>query len=344
MPEYINTNMIILARESRGINQTELAGMIGMAQANLAKIESDSYRISDDALANLSHVTQYPISFFSQHGTIAPENLNFRKREKVPQRLLNPINAKINIMRLHVQIVTNEIKISPPVLPKMEVTEEQTPQKIALKLRKLWKIEKPVVDNVTALLEQNGVVVSILNFNTERVDSRSILTDNKFPIIFLNSLMLGDRQRFSMVFQLGQLIMHTFNIVDADRDVAHEANQFAAEFLMPEKEIKKDFDDRNITVALLGELKRKWKVSMIALLYRADDLGYLTENQKRYILQQFNELKIRRREPIELDVPVEKPQLIRKWLTELKTKQKLDVKGLAARLHLNTDEFIELYN
>ena len=42
---------------------------------------------------------------------------------------------------------------------------------------------------------------------------------------------------------------------------------------------------------------------MIALLYRADDLGFVTANQKRYLLQQFNKLKIRRREPQELDVP-----------------------------------------
>jgi Zn-dependent peptidase ImmA (M78 family)/DNA-binding XRE family transcriptional regulator len=343
MPEFVNTNMVILARESRGITQIELAAKIGTSQSSIAKIEHGEIGISDEAIEKVSAVTQYPVSFFYQQGSIAPENLNFRKREKVAQRLLTPINAKVNIMRLHVQMLARELKVIIPSIPVIEATEEQTPQKVALKLRKLWKVEKPVVDNVTKLLEQNGVVISIFNFNTERVDSRSILTDDKLPIIFLNNLMLGDRQRFSLMHQLGQIIMHTFNQVASNRDVSHEANQFAAEFLMPEKEIRKDFKD-GITVPLLGELKRKWKVSMIALLYRADDLGYMTENQKRYVLQQFNELKIRRREPIELDVPVEKPELIRKWLTELKTKQKLDAKGLAARLHLNTDEFIELYN
>jgi len=44
------------------------------------------------------------------------------------------------------------------------------------------------------------------------------------------------------VYELGQLLMHTFNIVSVDRDISHEANAFAAEFLMPANEIKKDFE------------------------------------------------------------------------------------------------------
>ena len=137
--------------------------------------------------------------------------------------------------------------------------------------------------------------------------------------------------------------MHTIGSISWDRDVVHEANLFAAEFLMPEKGIRPDFEN-GINLPLLGELKRKWKVSMISLLFRADDLGFLTPNQKKYLIQQFNEQKMRRREPVELDVPVEKPAMVRKWIADFKTKQKLDVKDVASHFHLNTDEFIELYN
>ena len=136
--------------------------------------------------------------------------------------------------------------------------------------------------------------------------------------------------------------MHTYRAVDWNVDVGHEANLFAAEFLMPEKEMREAFKD-GVTLALLAELKRKWKVSMISLMYRADDLGFLTENQKRYLVQQFNDKKIRRREPVELDIPIEQPKLFRQWIAELKKKKKLDVGGVSAELHLRTDEFVELF-
>jgi hypothetical protein len=70
----------------------------------------------------------------------------------------------------------------------------------------------------------------------------------------------------------------------------------------------------------------------------------LTENQKKYLLQQFNTLKIRRREPVELDVASEKPELIRHWINTVKKQKKLDTAGITRELHLNANDFIELYN
>ena len=186
-------------------------------------------------------------------------------------------------------------------------------------------------------------MVTSFNFGSERVDSRCVLTDDKFPIIFYNSSLLGDRQRYSLAYQLGHLIMHTFNKVDWDKDVSHEANLFAAEFLMPEQDIRSDFEN-GVSIPLLGELKRKWKVSMISLLYRADDLGYITDNQKRYLLQLFNTQKIRRREPVELDVPIETPTMLKTWVKDFKNQEGLGVPGVASLLHLSPNEFIELYN
>jgi Zn-dependent peptidase ImmA (M78 family) len=83
---------------------------------------------------------------------------------------------------------------------------------------------------------------------------------------------------------------------------------------------------------------------MIALLYRADDLGYLTPNQKRYLLQQFNALNIRRREPLELDIAIEQPQLIKHRIAQVKSKLKLSTVELAALLCMELPEFMERYN
>jgi Zn-dependent peptidase ImmA (M78 family)/DNA-binding XRE family transcriptional regulator len=338
-----NGNMILLAREARGLSQHELADKIGMSKANIGKIENGDTTVKEQFLKLIADATNFPVSFFKQEQKVYPEHLIYRKRAKVSAGLLTPISAKVNIIRFHVQYLLSALNIPNPQLPIFEVTEKNTPQVIAHKVRKAWQIEKPVIDNTVKLLEKNGIAITSFNFGTERVDSRCVLTETKFPIIIYNKALLGDRQRFSLIYQLAHLIMHTATNVNWDRDIGHEANLFAAEFLMPEKEIRKDFEN-DITLPLLAQLKLKWKASMISLLYRADDLGYLTPNQKRYLLQQFNDQKIRRREPLELDMPVEQPALIRKWISDIKARQKLDVKGIASLLNLNTDEFIELYN
>lgn len=342
MRSRVNTEMIRLARDSRAINQAELAEQIGILPSHLSKMESNEVGISDEQLQQIANVTKYPKAFFFQDGVTVPENLAFRKRLKVPQKVLTPITARINVIRQHVQFLTKTLDINKPELPSFRITETVTPEKAASKLKQRWSLNDATVTNLVKVLEDNGVVIVTFDFGTERVDSRTIITDNGFPIICYNSSLLGDRQRFSLAFELGQLVMHTNTEVSLDRSISSEANAFAAEFLMPSSEIAKDFKD-GVTIALLAELKKKWKVSMISLLYRADDLGFVTDNQKRYLIEQFNKLGIRRREPVELDVPVESPKIMKSYIAEYRRKTKSSTAEIAEKLCLHTDEFLQLY-
>jgi Zn-dependent peptidase ImmA (M78 family)/DNA-binding XRE family transcriptional regulator len=336
-------NMIVLAREAKGLTQIELAEKIGMSNTNVSKMEKGEINVSEETISSIAAATNFPISFFKQETEIYPEYLAYRRRDNVAQKLITPINAKVNILKFNVQYLIKELKIENPAIPQYEVSEANSPATIAQKVRKAWKINAPVIEHFIPLLEQKGIAIISFDFETERVDSRCIKTENNYPVIIFNRSLLGDRQRFSLAYQLGHIIMHTFYDVDWERDITHEANLFASEFLMPEKDIRKDFES-GISFVQLAQLKKKWKVSMISILYRADDLGYLTANQKKYLLQQFNEQKMRRREPKELDVAVEKPTLVRKWIYEIKQRKKLDVKEMALLLNLNIDEFIEFYS
>ncbi len=338
----INPQMILLAREARGMSQSDLAERLNSYKASVSRLEHGDGPVDENTLIALAEATHYPPQFFMQKGEILPVNLSYRKRKQVPAKLLTPIEAQMNIIRNHVQLIINGIGSADTTLPIFEVTEKTTPEQIANLVRKSWRVPAGPIENLSRLMEDKGILISSFDFATDRVDSRSMLTDNNQPIIFLNRNLLGDRQRFSLAFELGHLIMHTYCTVAHDRDINHEANLFAAEFLMPAKDILPDYKD-GITLSLLGELKRKWKVSMISLLYRADDLGLLTPNQKRYLVQQFNDQKIRRREPPQLDVPKENPQRIRQLITELMQKARLNIFQLCTLLAIEHDDYIAYY-
>jgi Zn-dependent peptidase ImmA (M78 family)/transcriptional regulator with XRE-family HTH domain len=340
--EQFNPVMVTLAREARGFTQQDLAERINAQKAFVSKIEHGELGVSENLLDSISKATSYPVNFFYQPGTILPTNLSYRKRKKVPAKVITPIEAKFNIIRNNIQFLTRSLNKHSPLIPTYKVTEENTPNKIAKQIRQCLGLNKPVIDNLTKVLEDQGIIISCFEFGSERVDSRSILTDDGFPIIFLNKSHLGDRLRFSLAFQLGHLVMHTYAPVPADRDISHEANLFAAELLMPAEAIAEDFKE-GVTLPILAQLKRKWKVSMISLLYRVDDLGLLTPNQKRYLIQQFNQAKIRRREPVELDVAKEQPQLIHQMVVELCNQERLSLPEFSQLLALELDDYIELY-
>jgi Zn-dependent peptidase ImmA (M78 family)/DNA-binding XRE family transcriptional regulator len=342
--EQINPQMIVLARESRGMMQKDLADKLGVSSGKLSYVENGELTLDDKELEKLSKALNYPSNFFFQQGeAYLPSSINFRRRLKVVQRLLTPVVANINIYRLNIEKLMIGLKFAQPKIPVVDMNKCGTPQEAAKKLRSYWKVPSGPIDSMTALLEENNILVLSFDFETDRVDSRTILTKGMYPLIVINKRMLGDRQRFSLAFELGHLVMHSLSLASTEQDIDHEANLFAAEFLMPEKDIRKDFEASDITLSRLGELKGKWKVSMQSLLYHACDLGFLTVNQKRYLISQFNSMKIRRREPQEFDIPIEKPLLIRNLMTKYRNAQRITINELAATFNLTQDEFMERY-
>ena len=117
----------------------------------------------------------------------------------------------------------------------------------------------------------------------------------------------GDRIRSSTAHELGHLVMHKGLNYDGS-NLEDEANQFAAEFLLPEQSMRRAFR-QNFTLDYAQRLKPTWKVSMQMLIRRARDLGCITERRYRYLFMQIGKRGWRKAEPV--DIPTEQPRLYR---------------------------------
>ncbi|MDO9340673.1 MAG: helix-turn-helix transcriptional regulator, partial [Bacteroidales bacterium] len=62
----INPDMLLLARESRGISQSELAKAIGVSQGKLSKAEKGEQGLPTDIFNLLCKYLSYPVTFFHQ--------------------------------------------------------------------------------------------------------------------------------------------------------------------------------------------------------------------------------------------------------------------------------------
>src|ERR1700674_2324056 len=102
MPESYNNAMVTLARESRGLTQTELAKMTGVPQGTISKVESGTVQISQELAGKISRALGYPESFFHQTDAVYPfgsTTFYHRKLQSVPVHVLKQIEAKVNIYR-----------------------------------------------------------------------------------------------------------------------------------------------------------------------------------------------------------------------------------------------------
>src|SRR5262245_4375991 len=104
--QTVNPQMIVLARESRGWTQQTLSEKIHSYKANLSRIEKGDSRVSAETLEAIAEATGYPLHFFYQKAEIVPTNLSYRKKQNVPAKIITPVEAQVNIMRMHAGFLT----------------------------------------------------------------------------------------------------------------------------------------------------------------------------------------------------------------------------------------------
>jgi Zn-dependent peptidase ImmA (M78 family) len=109
------------------------------------------------------------------------------------------------------------------------------------------------------------------------------------------------RSRFDVAHELGHLVMHG-ELLWGVPEVEKQAHQFAAAFLMPAHDIEAELPQR-VDWSILFELKRKWQVSLAALLMRARTLGRLSEGAYISAAKAASARGWRRVEPVPLGDP-----------------------------------------
>lgn len=300
MKAKYNYELLELAREARKLTQKEVALRISFSQSRLSKAEVGKQTLTEENLIELSKVYDYPLSFFYTNTDSAPAgHLYFRRRVTTSAKIINSIVANTRIYKMALDELMSAIEMPDYDLSSYS-TDIYTPEEIAQRVRLTLRITKGPVYDLTALLENHGIIVAKIDFgiDMEKFDGLSSVTDSGHKIIFLNSRMPNDRLRFSLAHELGHIVMHLDNLPTHSETIEEEADRFASEFLMPEKEIFSSLN--NLNFSKLGDLKRYWLVSMRAIVRRAKTLGTITDQQYRNLQIDFSRKGYAKKEPINL--------------------------------------------
>lgn len=302
--------MLVLARESRGICQTDLARETQITQPTISKLEKGiSSEPKKDLIKKISRVLKYPVDFFYQQGSwYPPTDPLYRKKSRVNKNSIKQNLATANIIEIGISKLMSNIEFIEPNLVDFDLDRHGSPKDAATYLRKYWKIPCGPIKDVTEVAENAGIFVINLDFGTELIDGFTIISNRCInPIAFINRNFPGDRTRLTLAHEIGHMVLHQYPTEEMEK----EANEFAAEFLMPEEDIRGYFRG-GLSLQKLASLKAYWKVSMQALVRRAYDLGCITKSTYSSWFQTFSRLGYRRSEPNPIDN--EKPSLLKEVL------------------------------
>lgn len=332
--------MIILARESRGIVQADLAKALNLTQGHVSKIEAGLIGVTDEQLAEIANTLQYPITLFSRTETVygyGSSCLYHRKRQSLPVTDLRRIIAELNLLRIGIGRLLRSVELTPgSVFPRMDIADYHgSAEYIAQLVRGAWAIPAGPVQNLTHTIENAGGIVVRCSFGTNKLDAISQWVPGMPPLFFVNTDIPTDRFRFSLAHELGHVIMHQIPTSDLEQ----EADRFASEFLMPAREIGPHLSP--LSVPKLAQLKPYWKVAMSAIARKAHDLGKITPRHYKTLLAQMGNARIRMNEPVQL--PPEAPELLLKIIGAHRSDHGYSVSEISRLVDFNEREFRQRY-
>lgn len=336
-----NPEMLILARESRAMTQAGLAKAADTTQGRISKIENGVLDPPPALVSDFATALEYRESFFYQSEQIygLPQSYT-RRKQSLGSATQRRIFAEINIKRIQVMRLLKAAQIEERhPLPQLAVEDYHgSAAEVAQAVRASWLLPPGPVRNLTRSLEAAGVLVIPAEFGTREIDAVGQRISGLPPMIFYNPGVPADRLRFTLAHELGHLVMHR---------VPHplmedEANEFAAEFLMPLREIRPQIPSR-LTLADLASLKPVWRVAMSALLVRGRDIGKISDGQYRYLWSQMSRNGWRLREPAELDFPAEHPTILRDLIALHLNTLRYNTEELSEVLHIFLPEFRQRY-
>ena len=336
--DRLDPRRITFARELRGLTKKELAESIQKTPSAMSQIERGLIRPDLETFVRVSLALKLPPSFFVEKQAslkhIELASCHFRSLRSTPQSMRRQSARRGELSIDFIEL----LELKGLLFPKEELTNFNFPaetddeiEKAAIALRQHWNLGLGPIPNIIKLVESKGIIVLPLEDVCNKVDAYSTWRGQR-PCMLLSQTKSASRLRFDVSHELGHLVLHE-EIAAGEAKTERQANRFAGAFLAPKDSFLEECPRRWSLQAFM-QMKFRWRMSIQALLYRAKDLGCISQSTHQRAMIQLSKAGMRKNEGKEW--ALEKPVLVTQALELLKDQVTLE--GLADEMSLYPKE------
>lgn len=312
---FFDGTRLALARHLAGMRKSELANRIDRSPSAVTAWEANGKQPTPANIAELAIGLEVDPWFFAVRGedintiSVAP---HFRSLRSTSQQLREQALAYGQIAVDVASAIEVHAEFPAPQVPTFDVEPNDMvgPEEAARHVREAWDLDAGPAGHQVRLLETHGIFVVFSPPGAAAIDAYSFAAADR-PTVVLNPIKRDYyRQRFDVAHELGHLVMHG-EAEPGSKAIEDQAHKFAAEFLLPAEEIH-DLLPTSMgrsSWTTLFKLKEQWGVSVGALLFRARQLGRLSDVSYRNAMIRMSQEGWRRDEPGAI-ASIEQPSLM----------------------------------
>ena len=201
-------NMLRLARQLSGFPQNEAAECLGVQNVELSRIENGLKEPSEQLLEKAAECSPCRSSSSARPtpSTARPSACipMWRKKSNVSATELHRIVAELNVRVMHLRKLLEATDLEPVnKLPRFDADEyDNDPEKIAGLVRRFWQVPDGPIQDVTALVEDAGILVAHSDLGGSSVCGVRFSVPGMPHMIVLNRPQSADRMRFTLCHEL----------------------------------------------------------------------------------------------------------------------------------------------
>jgi Zn-dependent peptidase ImmA (M78 family)/transcriptional regulator with XRE-family HTH domain len=284
------------AREARGYTREAFAEALGVTAQAVAQYEVGQHSPGPEIMGKIIAVTGQSPAFFSadrpreRFGTPYWRSLARMSRSD-RLRIARRLEWSADI----VSYVERFIELPPVNLPAVGETgtaaDMEWLEVAAEEVRDKWQLGSLPIEYLAPTLEANGIVLIKEPVQCADMDAVSRWQARRPYILLSEDKPSLPRENFDLAHELAHIICHSHIDVSSENlaTIERQANYFAGAFLLPRKSFPQEVLSTSINYFL--ELKKRWRVSVQAMVYRCKDLGLLSKHQVAYLWRQVGHRK-----------------------------------------------------
>lgn len=316
-PSSVLTMRLRQLRLARGLTLDALAAAMGglVTKQALSKYEGGKAQPSLRVLTTLARALKVMTLELYRAPDVRIEVLAFRKRsqlgkkeqDRVENLVARMLEDRTRLQGLIAEDTDTDIPAHAMPVRTLDAVEERADE-----LRKRWNLGDDPVARMTDVLEDHHVHVAEIDAS-ERFDGLAAVARGDDGTVRAAAVVSrrgvpAARQRLNLAHELGHLVLKTGKGVDEEK----AAFRFGAAFLAPASTLRREVGVRRSAIGLdeLLLLKRRYGMSLQALVHRLHDLGVINDVHARQWWRTINKQGWKKVEPEE--APPEEPQWLRR--------------------------------
>lgn len=315
-----NGERLKAARRFNKLTLAELAEKVNVSKQMLSKYEKDLSQPSAEVIMQLESSLGFPRKFFYEKSFYSNSigNTYFRSLSKATKKDIEAQKLRVDFLEPIFKLIDDYIELPQANIPTFQADIEV--EEAAKELREEWNLGNGPIKNIVELLEVNGLIVSTSKMNIQEIDAytqtRKINNRNVYFVILGNDKGSYFRRQFDGAHELGHIVLHESNLdistltSEQEKQIESEANQFASAFLLPAETFSRDVSIMPTNLDHYLFLKKKWHVSVGAMVRRAYSLNIITSAQYTTLQRKMSSQGWRTVEPYDESFSPTKPVLL----------------------------------